>query len=206
MSGEAIAARAVQILLALIGAYAVALWFALIVWTFRDIESRSRSVVAQICSTLVVVLGFVPGVLLYLILRPRATRDAAFGRSLAEEYLLQGLADRRRCSACRRPVRDDFAVCPQCDTALGRRCPSCARLVAVGWALCPYCTAEPAQGPAAVDPREVPGAEGRRARLPHPLRLLRGRRAGGANHALALAPREVAPHPAGDAAPRLPGQ
>ncbi len=206
MSGEAIVARAVQVLLALTGAYAVALWFALIVWTFRDIESRSRSVIAQICSTLVVVLGFVPGVLLYLILRPRATLDAAFGRSLEAEYLLQHLADLRRCSTCRRPVRDDFAVCPQCDTALGRHCPSCARLVAVGWALCPYCTAEPAQGPAAVDPREVPGAEGRRARLPHPLRLLRGRWAGGANHALALAPREVVPHPAGDAAPRLPGQ
>jgi len=72
MSGEASGARAVPILLALAGAAAAARWFALIVWACRDIASRSRSAVAQICSTLVVVLGFAPGALLYLILRPRA--------------------------------------------------------------------------------------------------------------------------------------
>ncbi len=60
MSGGASVARAVQILLALTGAAAAARWFALIVWTFREIASRSRSVVAQICSTLVVVLGSSP--------------------------------------------------------------------------------------------------------------------------------------------------
>ena len=55
MSIEEVIARAFQLLVAMTGAYVVALWFALVVWTFRDIESRSRSVIAQIFSTLVVV-------------------------------------------------------------------------------------------------------------------------------------------------------
>ncbi len=63
---EAVVARGIQVLLALGGAYLLALWFVLIVWTFRDIETRSRSAVTQIFSTLLAVLFYVPGVLLYI--------------------------------------------------------------------------------------------------------------------------------------------
>src|ERR671916_1685501 len=129
MTIEAIIARGFQLLLALTGAYTVALWFALVVWTFRDIESRSRSVIAQIFSTLVVVLFFVPGVLIYLILRPKQTLDEAFARSLEEEYLLQDLEDLSLCPTCHRPVRDEFVVCPACYTELRRAFPACAPLV-----------------------------------------------------------------------------
>src|ERR671915_917242 len=101
-------ARGAQLLLALAGAYVVALWFVLAVWTFRDIESRSRSVVTQVFSTLLVVLFFVPGVLLYLILRPKETLDEAFQRSLEEEYLLQDLEELPLCPGCARYVEDDF--------------------------------------------------------------------------------------------------
>ena len=142
MSIEEVIARAFQLLIAMTGAYVVALWFALVVWTFRDIESRSRSVVAQIFSTLVVVLFFVPGVLIYLILRPKQTLDEAFARSLEEEYLLQDLEDLSLCPTCHRPVRDEFVVCPACYTELRRACPACARLVDLNWAVCAYCATE----------------------------------------------------------------
>src|SRR5437773_2253223 len=46
MSVEEIIARAFQVLVAMTGAYLVALWFALVVWTFRDIESRSPTELA----------------------------------------------------------------------------------------------------------------------------------------------------------------
>ena len=134
-------ARGAQILLALAGAYVVALWFVLVVWTFRDVESRSRSVVTQIAATLLAVLFFVPGVLLYLILRPKETLDGTFQRSLEEEYLLQDLEELPLCQQCRRYVEDDFVLCPHCHAQLREPCPSCARLVDLRWALCPYCAA-----------------------------------------------------------------
>ena len=37
-------ARGAQVLAALGGAYLIALWFVLIVWTYRDIQARSNSV------------------------------------------------------------------------------------------------------------------------------------------------------------------
>jgi RNA polymerase subunit RPABC4/transcription elongation factor Spt4 len=147
---EAFLVRGVQLLIALVGAYLVALWFALIVWTFQDIQARSRSVMAQIFSTLVVVLFFVPGVLIYLILRPSETLDEAYQRSLEEEYLLQDLDELPVCPSCRRYARDDFVWCPSCRYEIRQPCSECERLVDRRWAACPYC------GAAQFSPVEIP--------------------------------------------------
>lgn len=134
------AARGVQFLLAIGIAYLIALWFALVAWTFRDIESRSRSVFTQVFSTLLVVLFFVPGLLLYLILRPKETLDQAFQRALEEEYLLQDLDDLPLCPGCQRTVDPEFVLCPHCQTALRGSCAACARLIDLRWDICPYCS------------------------------------------------------------------
>lgn len=133
------AARGAQFLLAIGIAYLIAVWFAIVAWTFRDIEARSRSVFTQVFSTLLVVLFFIPGLLLYLILRPKETLDQAFQRALEEEYLLQDLDDAPVCIGCQRAVDPDFVLCPHCHTRLREPCPSCERLVDVRWSLCPYC-------------------------------------------------------------------
>lgn len=148
MGIEAILARGAQILLALAGAYLVALWFVLVVWTYRDIESRSKNVITQIFSTLLVVLFWVPGVLLYMILRPKETLDSTFQRSLEEEYLLQDLEELPLCPSCERYVQDEFILCPHCQTKLRDSCHACGRLVDLSWAICPYCAAD--QGKEAV--------------------------------------------------------
>jgi len=139
-------APAAQVLLALLGAYLVTLWLTLIIWTFRDAETRSRSVITQIFATLLVVFFFLPGLVLYLILRPRETLDDAFQRALQEEYLLQDLEELPLCSSCRRYVQADFVVCPHCHSRLRENCPSCQRLVELRWDLCPFC-ASPLPGP-----------------------------------------------------------
>ena len=158
---EAAIARGIQLLVALGGAYLLALWFALIVWTFQDIQLRSRSVVAQIFSTLVVVLFFVPGVLIYMILRPRDTLDDAFQRSLEEEYLLQDLDELLLCPTCQHQVEADYMFCPHCHGALRAVCASCDRLIDLRWDICPYCGEDqypddvPLQVPAGDDWRPV---------------------------------------------------
>jgi len=132
-------ARGAQVLAALGGAYLIALWFVLIVWTYRDIQARSNSVFTQIFSTLLVVLFFIPGVLLYLLLRPKETLDEAFQRSLEEEYLLQDLEDLPLCPSCSRQVSGEFVLCPHCQTQLREPCAGCGKLVDLKWPVCPYC-------------------------------------------------------------------
>lgn len=148
MGIEGFLARGAQLLLALGGAYLIALWFVLVVWTYRDIESRSKNVITQIFSTLLVVLFWIPGVLLYMILRPKETLDSTFQRSLEEEYLLQDLEELPLCPSCERYVHDDFVLCPHCHSKLRDNCHSCGRLVDLTWTVCPYCAAD--QGKEAV--------------------------------------------------------
>lgn len=139
MDIETLVARGLQILLALGGAYLIATWFVLAIWTFRDIESRSRSVLTQVISTLLVVLFWIPGWLLYRMLRPSETLDEAYQRSLEEEYLLQDLQELPLCPTCNHFVEDDWRLCPHCNTQLREDCDSCGRLIDLKWDVCPYC-------------------------------------------------------------------
>lgn len=139
MNVEAIVARGLQVLIALGGAYFVALWFTLAIWTFRDIENRSKNVVTQVVSTLLVLLFWVPGLFLYFVLRPKETLDEAYQRSLEEEYLLQDLEELPLCPKCQHYVEDDYRLCPYCQAQLKEPCQSCGRLVDLRWEVCPYC-------------------------------------------------------------------
>jgi RNA polymerase subunit RPABC4/transcription elongation factor Spt4 len=130
----------IGIAMALIGAYVAALWFCLIVWTFRDIQKRTRDVLVQILATLLVVLFNVPGLMLYLILRPPETLSEMYARNLGEETLLRELSQREVCPHCAAKVEPDFRICPSCRTPLKDACPSCGRLTQLTWQACPFCT------------------------------------------------------------------
>lgn len=147
---EELIGRIVQLFLALTGAYAIGLWFALIVWTYRDITTRSASAVTHIFSTLVVVLFWVPGAIFYLLLRPKETLEEAFQRTIEEEYLLQDLDDFRTCPSCDRSLRDDFIYCPHCRTRVRTECPGCRQLVDLRWEICPFCATVLPDAPGAV--------------------------------------------------------
>lgn len=142
MDIEAIVARSLQVLIALGGAYLVATWFVLIVWTYRDIEARSKNVVTQVFSTLLAVFFWIPGVLLYMMLRPKETLDEAYQKSLEEEYLLQDLQEVPLCPNCNHFVHDEWQICPHCNTQLREGCHNCGRLVDLRWDICPYCGVE----------------------------------------------------------------
>jgi RNA polymerase subunit RPABC4/transcription elongation factor Spt4 len=132
----------IQITIALIGAYVTALWFSLVVWTFRDVQKRTRDIIVQVLATLLVLLFNLPGLLLYTVLRPPETLAEAYARSLEEESLMQDLEERQACPNCKHLVESDFVVCPSCMTQLRSVCSSCNRLLHLGWRACPYCGVE----------------------------------------------------------------
>jgi len=132
----------VQIVAFLLGAYWMAFTLGLILWTWRDIRSRSQSLVLQLFSVLLVAFFSLPGLLIYYILRPQETLAAAYERALTEEAFLQGLEERTTCVQCHQPVQDDFRFCPHCRNTLKTVCRSCGRLQNLKWSICPYCGTE----------------------------------------------------------------
>jgi RNA polymerase subunit RPABC4/transcription elongation factor Spt4 len=127
------------VLTGLAGAFLVALWLALVIWTYRDMRARHRDRLVHILAALMVALLNLPGVLVYLILRPARTLEEEYQQTLEEEALLQSIEDQSVCPGCERHIREDWLVCPSCQTKLRKRCHSCGRLMELPWNICPYC-------------------------------------------------------------------
>jgi len=149
------------------GVWALLLWLSIVVWVYRDIRDRTRDSSLQVLSVFVVLMFFpgfnVPGLALYLMLRPRDTLEEAYARSLEEEALLRELGDEGSCPSCRRLTDKDFQYCPSCQTQLKDACAKCKHLLSFSWVACPYCgTTRPGAAPAA-QPGATPAASGQPA-------------------------------------------
>jgi hypothetical protein len=130
---------ALQVILAFSGAFLLALWLSLVIWTFRDVRSRSRDVFAIMLATLMVFIFGPLGLILYFLLRPPVTLAELYERSLEEEALLQDLEERPRCPGCSRQVNEAWIICPDCHTTLKKICPQCEKSLQLRWNICPYC-------------------------------------------------------------------
>jgi RNA polymerase subunit RPABC4/transcription elongation factor Spt4 len=137
----------IGILAALIaGVWGLLLWLSIIVWVYRDIRERTRDLGLQVLAVFVVMMFFpvfnIPGLALYLMLRPRETLEEAYARSLEEEALLREIGDEGMCPSCRRFVERTWRICPFCATQLKDICSRCEQLLSFNWVACPYCGTE----------------------------------------------------------------
>jgi RNA polymerase subunit RPABC4/transcription elongation factor Spt4 len=121
------------------GAFIAALWLSLVIWTYRDIRGRARDPLGRILAVLVVAVLFLPGIVVYLILRPPRTLEEEYQHTLEEEALLQAIEDASLCPGCGRRVKENWMICPNCHTKLKKNCHSCGKLMDLPWNLCPYC-------------------------------------------------------------------
>ncbi len=120
-------------------AFLVALWLSLIIWTYRDIRSRARDPLLRLLAVIIVALLFLPGIVIYLILRPAHTLEEEYQHTLEEEALLQAIEDIPVCPGCGRHTDDAWIVCPSCHTRLKKVCHQCRKRMELSWNLCPYC-------------------------------------------------------------------
>ena len=139
--------RILGLVIGFIVAFTVIFWLSLIIWTFRDIRSRTQDLLSQILATLLVTVFFIGGLFIYMILRPRQTLAEIYERQLEEESLLAEMTERQTCNNCHARVESDFQICPSCGQKLKRPCPKCERLLELRWAFCPYCATNLAPGP-----------------------------------------------------------
>ncbi len=91
---------------------------------------------------LVVAVLFLPGIVVYLILRPQRTLEEEYQQTLEEEALLRAIEETPACPGCGRRTKDDWLVCPHCHTKLKKPCHHCGYLMDLPWNLCPHCGTE----------------------------------------------------------------
>ena len=118
----------------------VAVWLALIVYTYLDARRRVSDPFLVACAT---IASFIPymGTAVYAILRPPEFLEDAHERELeirAAELRVRQLTE-LSCPNCEYPVEKNFLRCPNCQHSLKDPCPSCGKPVDPRWAVCPYC-------------------------------------------------------------------
>ena len=137
--------------------YALVLWLSAVVWVYRDIRNRTTDQVSQLIAVVLVAVFNVPGLVVYLVIRPQTSLADAYERSLEAEAILHELQlTANSCQGCRRPIDDDFNICPHCRIVLREPCRSCGRLIRTSWASCPYCATD--RMPARTQP--IPTSQG----------------------------------------------
>ena len=149
------------------GAVVSAIWLGLILWTWRDMQLRSRDPLARIAACLMVAVLGIFGIVIYIMLRSPETLAEAYERSLEEEALLQNIEDKPICPGCGRPVKEAWQVCPYCHTRLKKPCVECGDMLDLPWNLCPYCaTPQPQQPEQVQSGRQQSGRRARRRSSP----------------------------------------
>jgi RNA polymerase subunit RPABC4/transcription elongation factor Spt4 len=145
--------RGLTIASVIVLAYLLTLWVAMVAWTYRDASGRTVSPMMRWGSAALVAIANIPGILLYLAIRPREPLVESFNRQLEAEAFLREVSRDATCTSCRRTIEADYAYCPYCTAQLQSPCTACDRLLRATWTLCPYCatprTSQPASRPAA---------------------------------------------------------
>ena len=118
--------------------YLFALWAALLIWTWLDINARSDNNLFKLGAIIIVGTGAVLGLAIYLLLRPGHTKDEIQVRQI-EEGLITSQSQLQACPNCYYSIRRDFTYCPNCSEKLTAACPSCSKKINMLWGTCPYC-------------------------------------------------------------------
>jgi RNA polymerase subunit RPABC4/transcription elongation factor Spt4 len=158
---------ALKLLALLLIAYALVLWLSAVVWVYRDVRNRTMDQSSQMIAVILVAVFNLPGLIVYLVVRPQGTMGDSYERSVEAEAILAELQlASNACQVCRRPIEDEYVVCPWCRSVLREACRSCGKSVRTAWMACPYCTADRVP----LRPQPVPQARGDSGELIPPRR------------------------------------
>ena len=117
-------------------AYLFVVLVAIVIWVARDVVSRSKSLAFQVFVILLVIILNLPGLLIYLIIRPQKTLVERYHETLEQRVLADS---EELCPKCDRPLPLNFQFCPSCGEEARRPCKKCHKLVSKDWSVCPYC-------------------------------------------------------------------
>ena len=124
--------------------FLIAIWAALVFWTFADARRRIEDPMLIGCAAAASLFFPFVGTIVYMIVRPPEYLDDVRERELemqAAEARLHQLGF-LLCPHCDQEVERDFLRCPNCQRRLKDPCRNCSRPLDPYWKLCPYCEYE----------------------------------------------------------------
>jgi hypothetical protein len=140
--------------------FLVAVWLALVFWTWSDGRRRIEDPLLVGCAAAASFFFPYVGTVVYMIVRPpeylEDVREREIEMAAAEARLAQVQSE--TCPYCDFHIERSFLRCPSCLRKLKEPCTTCGRPLDPKWKLCPYCEAEV--------PARAQGQDTARARRP----------------------------------------
>jgi RNA polymerase subunit RPABC4/transcription elongation factor Spt4 len=116
--------------------YVFIILVAIVIWVARDVVARSKSLFFHVLSIFLVIILNLPGLLIYLIIRPQKTLIEKYHEDLERKVLAE---NDEFCLKCEKPIQLIFQFCPHCGEEAKISCKKCHKLVSKNWNNCPYC-------------------------------------------------------------------
>lgn len=134
-----------QMMFTIVALLIVCLYALSIVWISRDARLRGLAPMKWM------IIGLIPGagLIAYLLLRPPMLAMDRDEQELEVALKQRELMKYGECAQCGYPVKEDYILCPNCQTQLRNMCANCSKPLEPSWPVCPYCTA-PVSGADAV--------------------------------------------------------
>jgi ribosomal protein L32 len=117
-------------------------WLVVVGWAAIDATERLESKWMRLLAVLLVILLPLFGLLIYLTVRPRETREEAKWTNAERRYLKFETAGLYDCPSCGYEVFPNHIFCPRCGYELRFKCESCEVYLESEWNTCPYCGEE----------------------------------------------------------------
>jgi hypothetical protein len=117
----------------------VIFWLVVVGWVWADSGERTTKTGARILYVLIVLVLNIPGLIIYLIVRPSETIEQIYWGDLERRYLKFETSDLGDCPSCCSQLYPGYVHCPNCGFELKKKCPSCDMLVNRDCKYCVYC-------------------------------------------------------------------
>jgi hypothetical protein len=117
-------------------------WFVLVGWVWVDSGERTSNRQARIIYLLLVLVLNIPGLIIYLIVRPSETIEQIYWADLERRYLKYETAELGDCPECGSQLFPGYHFCANCGCDIKKKCPSCGVMISKTARYCAHCGAK----------------------------------------------------------------
>lgn len=122
-----------------LGFVLILFWLFIIGWVWVDSGERTSKKGLRVGYVLLSAFLNIPGLIIYLIIRPSETIEEIYWADLERRYLKYETADLGDCPKCGSQLFPGYVHCANCGYAVKSRCPKCNLLVNKDHTYCEFC-------------------------------------------------------------------
>ena len=123
----------------ILGLILVIFWLVIIGWVWVDSGERTSKKGLRFWYLLLVIVLNIPGLIIYLIVRPSETIEEIYWADLERRYLKYETSELGDCPKCGSQLYPGYVFCTNCGSRIKVRCPKCNVLVDKDHKYCEFC-------------------------------------------------------------------